>query len=138
MVRWLNGLDGRLLLLALMVGSPFLRGDGGCGESACGKYRAASGSGRITQSTCGQVGSIKVSAEAESCAVVAELEGGSGLPDRGNRNTDSFQSVGWELSGRHEGSPLRCEVEQTSTALRFNCKSEAGFSCTADFEITTD
>ena len=138
MVRWLNGLDARLLLLALMLGSPFLRGDGGCGESACSKYEAARGSGLITQSTCGKVGAISVSAEAQSCAVVAELEEGSGLPERGNRNTNSFESTGWELSGRHEGSPLRCTVEQAGSALRFACKSEAGFACTADFEMTSD
>ncbi len=138
MLRWLNSVDARLLLLALMVSSPFLRADGGCGENACGKYVAARASGRITKSTCGKTGTISVSAEAQSCSVVAELQEDTGLPSRGNRNTDSFLSPGWELSGRHDGSPLRCTVEQAGSALRFDCKSEAGFSCSADFEITSN
>ncbi|HTU59408.1 MAG TPA: hypothetical protein VMF89_13255, partial [Polyangiales bacterium] len=138
MMRWLNRMDARLLLLAVIVSSPFLRADGGCGESACGKYAEAHASGRITQSTCGNVGAFSVRADAQSCAVVAELNEDSGLPNRGNRNTDSFRSIDWELSGRHDGSPLRCTVENVNNALRFACKSEAGFSCTADFEITDE
>jgi hypothetical protein len=137
MLTRLNRIDARFLVLALMVGSPFLRADGGCGDSPCGKYAEAKASGRITASTCGKTGALEVSSPAKSCAVSAKLDAGMGLPTTGNRNVDSFRTPGWELSGRHDGSPLRCTVEQSSAALRFACKSEAGYNCTAELEITS-
>jgi hypothetical protein len=135
MFHQLSKLDARILVLALMVASPFLRADGGCGDSPCSRYAEASASGQITKSTCGNTGPVEFSAAAKDCGVSAKLDARTGLPNLGNRNGDSFRSTGWYLSGRHDGSPMRCEVQDSGEALRFECKSEAGFSCTADFEI---
>ena len=69
--------------------------------------------------------------------MVAKVDAASGLPALGNRNTNSFRDADWELSGRRNGSTIRCTAEKLGSGLRLGCKSEAGFSCVAELELTS-
>jgi hypothetical protein len=130
MNRWLNQIDARWLMIALMGASPLLRADGGCGASnECGKLPAASAKFTLENSSCGKTGVLQVSAPEGSCGMGVSAPSDSGLPSSGNRSTGSFKDPGWYLYGSHDGSAMRCTAKQTSGSLQLSCESEGGYRC---------
>ena len=135
MTRWLNQIDARVLSLVLLVASPFLRADGGCGASnECSELATASASFLIKSSSCGVTGSLKLSAVEGSCGVAVTLPANSGLPTSGNRSTSSFNGPGWYLYGSRDGQAIRCNAQSSAAGIELSCESEGGYACAAELQ----